>query len=683
MSGFHELGDAFAGDEANDEWDATWAAYAAGDEPFTDADRLPLRAVLDLPIGKVEIRGDDPGIEFCLLPSHEEGGGESPSQSEFDDSSVHSPALTLSIQTGDTGRISYRVLDGRGDEIRSGELEDHESASELLDRLVDLSVDVDGIHVYLNAACVEVEERGVLIVSTDVSARDMATKGLISNRARYLTDSLVAAHPGTHPIGGLKRRRAGAEESRTVESASIDAIFLVDDGAERLAGIDALPVEVDRVQAVVDLAQFIHPGSRNNPMSCARVATLAGGATCHRIHPGDVAELADVIPRLRKESRRLVVVSELSGTQDLPGMADTDGRSSVDGSGSTGGPTPTDASSPSGHLLLRFDDGALLSDSSASPVAIEADALGAVEQRMVADHRRKLVPAAFGLPGCPIGTAAGDLWKAQNVDDLPPSLPTGVAAELISRELLGADDEAKERIIGAHIAARSRGTAVASLLEEVLGATEHIAVRPVVLGELVDSLDGLLPSHFTDVKNLDLLVPVDFVDAFVAALEPIGLVHETVTLTTASLESGLSVVLSRAGEDPINVEIYRTLASGPFGVLVDPREFHGTAVPIRVGTSWCNALHPAHRFIHACVRFDSASRNDMGLARSLIQNSPRTSALGFEMLDMAERWGATATVLSVVAELDKLLAGMPAYLASVATGRTDRSKRTRRIGRRA
>ncbi|MGB6057688.1 MAG: hypothetical protein WBF71_05440, partial [Microthrixaceae bacterium] len=205
----------------------------------------------------------------------------------------------------------------------------------------------------------------------------------------------------------------------------------------------------------------------------------------------------------------------------------------------------------------------------------------------------------------------------------------------------------------------------------------------VILGDFVDSLDGVLPPHFTDVKDLNLLVPAEIADELVEILETLGIVREPVTLTTTSLESGRTLALGRVGEGSVKLELYRTLASGPFGVLVDPGEFHRTAVPFRVGERWASALHPAHRFIHACVRFDGASRNDMGLARSVILNAPRTSALSNQMLDMAERWGATATVLSVLAELDKVLPGVPASLSSVAAGRTDRSKRNRRIGRRS
>ncbi|HTN99040.1 MAG TPA: hypothetical protein VL068_00070, partial [Microthrixaceae bacterium] len=328
--------------------------------------------------------------------------------------------------------------------------------------------------------------------------------------------------------------------------------------------------------------------------------------------------------------------------------------------------------------------GALLSGEATTLRALDPEEVDTIESQLVVENRKTLVPASLGLPGCPLGAVAtATLWASLNAADLPPSLPSGVSAELLSRELLGADEATKERIVGAHVAARARSQEVKDLLAEIVGATEHLDARPVVLGELLDLLDGTLPDYFTDVEHLDLLLPVSKFDEFVSALESIGLVREAVSLTTASLESGLSVVLRSGGDRPITVQLYRTLASGPFGVLVDPREFHTLAVPVRIGRSWCAGLHPAHRFIHACLRLDAAARDDLGLARSAVTNTPRTDSLCNEMLEMAERWGATTTVLSIVAHLDKSLPGIPTYLASVASGRTEMSRRTRRIGRRS
>ncbi|MGB6059519.1 MAG: hypothetical protein WBF71_14775, partial [Microthrixaceae bacterium] len=456
MSGFHELGDEFAGDEANDEWDATWAAYAAGDQPLSDAEILPLRTVLDLPIGMVEIRGDDPGIGLCLVESPEERRSQSTPESEFDVDSEDSPALTMTLTTDDAGRADFLVLNAGGEVVGTGALEDHESASELLDHLVAASIATDVSRVYLKAACVEVAGRGVLILSSDESARDAVTKGLLGAGARYLTDSVVATNPGIRPISGLARRRAGAEATKTVQSVVVDVVLIIDSDADVSRGPHAEPEVIADVQAVVELAHFVHPGSRTHPMALAHVAALVAGASCHRVNPADTPQLAGFLPLLPKARRNLLVVTDLSDTAGADVGWVTNDTQVPDGTASTDTP-------PGETLLLRFGDGALVSQASEGIRVIDTDAIQAIEQRLAVDDRRRLVPAGFGLPGCPVGNAVADLWKTTTADALPRTLPTGVVAELISRELVGADEATRERLIDVHAVARSRRDEAVSL----------------------------------------------------------------------------------------------------------------------------------------------------------------------------------------------------------------------------
>jgi hypothetical protein len=72
MSSFHELGDEFAGDAANEEWDAAWEAYTSGAETNQGVLSAPLRAALRLPTGRVELRGDvDDEVVDVLVDLHD------------------------------------------------------------------------------------------------------------------------------------------------------------------------------------------------------------------------------------------------------------------------------------------------------------------------------------------------------------------------------------------------------------------------------------------------------------------------------------------------------------------------------------------------------------------------------------------------------------------------------------
>ncbi|HTN99656.1 MAG TPA: hypothetical protein VL068_03175, partial [Microthrixaceae bacterium] len=315
MSGFHELGDEFAGDDANDEWDATWAAYAAGSQPDIDSGHLPLRASLTLPIGRVDVRGDDPGIELCLFQPLAVLDLQDHVESEFDEEGDYVSALTLTLRADDSGRIDYEVTDNRGEQKDSGSLDDSGSASELLDYLIDASVRADSTHGYLNAACVEVDGRGVLIFSDDPTVRDSVAKALIAAGADYLTDSVVATNPGTRSVGGLRRRRLGANEARTIDRVLVEAVILVDAEADRIAELDFADDRIELMEAVVELARFIHQGTNSHSLAVTHLAELLAGASCHRMNPADVGRLGDVLASASglgaNAMRELVVVSEL------------------------------------------------------------------------------------------------------------------------------------------------------------------------------------------------------------------------------------------------------------------------------------------------------------------------------------------------------------------------------------
>ncbi len=661
MSGFHELGDEFAGDEANEEWDAAWAAYSSGDSPDTASGSLQVSTTLDLPVGPVEIRGDDPGIELCLInPEAPAGAPESvvvgtsgaagsdlQIDNQFDTEGENPVVLTVNLNTQEDGRISYSVLDRRGDDVASGDLTDTESAVDLLGRVLDASVTADGVHVYLDAACLVVDGRGVLILADDVAERDSTCRALIAQGASYLTDSIVALSSATRVVSGVARRRFGVDQIRTVRSAVIHEVLVVGGSSPSQNLLDCAE----------ELSRFVNPSSRSNPLAVPYLAGLLNRATT-RVVAADSAgsgasssALGESEPSAQDAGEEgLLVLSELAPLDDQP------------------------------RWLLSSDDGALILRGGQEPYRPADEELQAAETSLLETNRKRTVPAAFGLPGCPPSGALDELWSDLSAGDLS-SIPTGVAAELVSRGMVrAADTEDVQAAIGS---ARERSRSAMDLLGEVLDATSLLRPPAVVLGQVVDAVDGSLPSRLVDITHLDLLVPVDEWGEYLNALALIGLERGSLTVSGRNLEAGFGVVLSRGGDDPLEVEVCRTLATGPFGVLVDPSEFHEMAVPVRCGARWFRALHPAHRFIHACLRFERTEGTDMAVARSVVSNAPQLPMLTAQMLDTAERLGAARTVLAVVGEVSELLLGLPEHLVGIAVGRNTRVKKTRRLGRRS
>jgi hypothetical protein len=106
-------------------------------------------------------------------------------------------------------------------------------------------------------------------------------------------------------------------------------------------------------------------------------------------------------------------------------------------------------------------------------------------------------------------------------------------------------------------------------------------------------------------------------------------------------------------------------------------------VPFRIGGRWVPALHPEHRFVHACVRADrGGGREHLVELRDVVLTAPQGPPLLAEAMECSARWGATTSVLAVVRSASERLPGLPTWLV-------DRSRhqdapprrRRRRVGR--
>jgi hypothetical protein len=223
---------------------------------------------------------------------------------------------------------------------------------------------------------------------------------------------------------------------------------------------------------------------------------------------------------------------------------------------------------------------------------------------------------------------------------------------------------------------------VATLLE-VLDLAAEAQIVPVVVGAVAQAFDGPLPEHLTDIDRLDLLVRRDDLDRLTADLEARGYVARSRTLTATSLATASDQQLEHPDRPGITVDLHRSLAAGPFGELVDPEEFHRRAVPFRLGTRWVHALHPEHRFVHACVRADLGSgREQLVELREVVLSAPQGAPMLAEAMECSARWGATTSVLAVVRSASEQLPGLPTWLVERAR-RPDAPgrRRRRRAGR--
>lgn len=281
---------------------------------------------------------------------------------------------------------------------------------------------------------------------------------------------------------------------------------------------------------------------------------------------------------------------------------------------------------------------------------------------MTAPSTRAAVPGAMG----PAGTRAllGRIvaWDLDAVDaPLPEAPPSddewrdllrlvraqraeGPVAGAIAAGALVVTPGQQEQAFLAHRAAMS----LTLVLErELLALDDRLRAEGVdhrvVKGAATAHLDEADPSAraFGDV---DLLVPASDLPAAIAVVEAAGGERrhpEPRPDFDTRFSKGVSFRFARNCE----IDLHRTLAPGPFGLLVDLDELLSTAEPFTVGGRELLALDRPGRFLHACyhaVLGDALPR--LTSLRDLVRTAPRDATECRVALGRAERWQSRAVV---------------------------------------
>jgi len=706
VSGFHELGDEFAGDEANDEWDAAWAAYTSGADT-SPSSGAPLRATLRLPGARVQLRGDVGDEIVALFTDLHDHVAPSDDAMGVGD---HLPLVTFTVRSFDgaeSGDEADRGPDG-GQNPTSWVLEQDATgvcaegdgpadlARALTTRIVLESSLVDTTQLHLDAALVDLEGTGVLLLGGPREQRDELLYEFLAEGAHYLTNGDAVLRPGTRSARGTSLplwRRDGqllpASYSVPVADYCDVRVILVlgrvEDGEQADATLGAAPRnpvgDDQRLSAAETLVALVSGAGSGTGEAMGQLGTLVSGASCVLIDPRDPSAcVAAARSAARPARRRLAALFEWVTLS--PDPAAEEGRR-----GRRAEPVRIV------HRMVRFDDGAAVDHGDgAGPIVVTTERADALEAEAIAAHPQRPGPEALGLPNCPVGATARAMWSESSLlddlDDLdvldgPAAPPSGVVAELVSRELLASDGPLRERVIERHVVARALNDAAVERFAEIVDVASSCGVVPVVVGSLAQAFDGPLPDHFTDITGVDLLVRKDQMDLLAEQLERRGYESESQRWSGSSLSSTADRRLHHSDQPSIVVDLHRTLAAGPFGELVDPEEFHQRAVPVRIGTRWALALHPEHRFVHECVRADrsehSASATEL---REVVLSAPRSASLMPATMECSARWGATSTVVSVARRIDAELPGLPAWLVDVARGGQGGLRRREGIRRR-
>ena len=722
--------------EEDPNWDAEWEGYAAGNETQTQSGLGQLQGIVQLPTGQVELRGEfqqdvlDTLRDLLTVESELNAAQKESPRFDTEEQGVLPRLSFWFTAEGDHGAETdgaWRLEKNDAGVVAAGQ-ETSELFPALWKQLLIISAELNPSVLHLCVPCLELNGYGLVIAGGPSSIREQLIEELIRSGAAYLTADDLVLHQGTRTVFGspsprvttnalgMQQFEAASAGTQIVRQCAVGLILVLGEEEAEVASSlsDLEPVsELEPVSklAPLSMAQTTNVllGSRSlsesqqgpsNGIALEMTALLVAGSSCVTASApstqNDVDQLVQELQALLPpDRRRLAVLHRLN--------LDQDSGQRVAGQRVAG------ELQPASHMM-RFDQDALLfaaesqrvedSESTSFVPRAEvltpdqADQLIAQSERNAERNRPEAwpTPSAFGLTDCPSGKAAQALWKGLSLSEAGQGvdMPSGVAVELLSRDLLEAPQATQDKVLHAHVLAQRHAHEVAGALSWVLRVAAEVDVQPVVFGSLLQVWDGRLPEHFTDIGQLDLLIRNSEIERLLARLGTQGFQSETRKLSKKAVDTDIEYNLRHPAIPEVVIALHATLAAGPFGLLVDPDEFHDRAVPVQVREHWVKGLHPEHRFVAACVAASAwqttesisesvsvgtdddapmQSVNKSGSAapsiaqlREVVMTAPSSEELLMSAVECSSRLGAASKVFSAVRQADEVLPGLPVWL---------------------
>ena len=705
--------------EEDPDWDAAWEGYAAGKDASMQSNLGQLKAVVQLATSRVELRGEfDQEVvavlgDLVVERSAVEDDSEGPSSYDHKAIGVL-PRLTLRLasqpEQADESSGTWELERDEAGVVAVGNGTEALMAA-VWAQLLHISEELSPTALHLRLPCLELNGYGLVLCGGTLTQREQLTDELIRSGASYLTaDDLVLVEGTRTAFGspsprrsenaaGERRFEAASATAQVVAQCAVGLIVVLEEQAVHPTSSPRKLAPLSMAQTAIELLQSrsvsdSQPGP-SNELALEMAALLVAGSSCVSVsapttqHELDhlLRELNALHPPVR---RRLAVLYWLLQTESCY-------KRLAEQAGSTA-------------RMIRFDQDALIfesqsqshedSDSSSertSPQLLsahEADELLARSELEGAQKRPRVwpTPGAFGLTDCPMGPSEHQLWEGLSlpVSEQLDALPSGVAVELLSRDLLEAPTATRDRILHAHVLAQRHANEVAGALIWVLRVAAEVDVKPVIFGSFLQVWDGRLPEHFTDVGRLDLLIRSNEIDLLLERLRTQGFQSDARKLSKKASSAEIEYRLRHPAIPDVTINLHSTLAAGPFGQLVDPDEFHHRALPVAVRGQWVLGLHPEHRFIAACVsacggriedassvsavagtpggaaRLGRAEPSDdvprLAQLREVVLTAPSSEESLMSAVECSSRLGATTKVFSAVRQADEQLPGLPTWL---------------------
>lgn len=226
----------------------------------------------------------------------------------------------------------------------------------------------------------------------------------------------------------------------------------------------------------------------------------------------------------------------------------------------------------------------------------------------------------------------------------------GPLAFAVASERWPATAEQADQIREAH---RQAMTLAILLERDLLAVARQFAARSidvrVLKGPAIAHLDEHDPSR-RSFGDIDLLVRGD---TMAAACEE--LVRRGGTRRFAEPRSGFDRRFTKGASFTFahnsEIDLHRTLATGPFGLTIDTAELFEHAEPFSLAGDTLLALDRPSRFIHACVHAVLGGTDvRVTVLRDIVCTVPGSDADGRVMMARAHRWHLDAVIAAGVTE---------------------------------
>jgi hypothetical protein len=200
--------------------------------------------------------------------------------------------------------------------------------------------------------------------------------------------------------------------------------------------------------------------------------------------------------------------------------------------------------------------------------------------------------------------------------------------------------------------------------ERELGIATHVVTVERLLLEVVERLDAdgiehlvLKGSAFAHTAypvpearpfaDLDLLVRADQLDRAAVVFDRLG-ARRRVPELRAGFDRRFGRTATRATNDGYEVDVHRTLASGPFAFLVDAPALFGHTATFDLCGREVRCFGPTLALLHSCTHLVLGGRPRLLTVRDVAQHADLDGVDHEVLVDLARRWRLTAVLARAI-----------------------------------